>query len=231
MKLGRNEFRVALFLLVPIVVILLFVTLKLGYSLASSTIDVYLKLDSITSIKKGTQVKIKGYAIGRIIKILPVYQPELHFLAVMRIMKDIEIYEDSHAKIQNQNIIGEPEIDIVNPEIKGDLIKEGSVIEGSEEVNLEAVLESVHQLLTNVDQTVGVLRGMSLESRSNIKSLISDLSTSVSTINKILMNSQKDIAAALISFRKTAETMEEISEELKEHPVSFLFKGKKVDKE
>ncbi len=226
MKLKKNEFRVALFLLAPIIFILLFVTLKFGYSLASSTIDVYLKVDSITSIKKGTQVKIKGYPIGRVIEIQPVYQPELHFLATMRIENDIEIYENCYAWIQNQNIIGEPEIEIQNPEIKGDLIKEGSVIEGSEEVNLEAVLESAHTLLTNVTKTVDVLRGMSLESRSNVRSLIANLAASVDTINKILMNSQKDISATLISFRETAKTMREISVELKKHPVKFLFKGK-----
>lgn len=231
MKLDKNEYRVALFILVPIVVILLFVILKLGYSVASSTIDIYLKVDSITSIKKGTQVKVKGYSIGRIIEIKPVYHPELHFLAVMRIQKDIEIFEECYAKILNQNIIGEPIVDIMNPEIKTDLIKEGSVIEGSEEVNLEAVLTNVQALLTNLNKTVDVLRGMTNESRSNVRQLISNLTTSISSVNKILMDSQQDIGVILASFRETAKTMNEISVELKKHPMGFLLKGKEDEKE
>ncbi len=231
MKLEKNEYRVALFIVIPIIVILLFIILKLGYSLASSTIDVYLKVDTITSIKKGTQVKVKGYSIGRIIEIMPVYKPELHFLAIMRIKKDIEIFEECYAVIQNQNIIGEPIIDIVNPEIKNDLIKDGSVIEGSEEVNLEAVLTNVNALLNNLSKTVDILRGMSLESRSNIRKLISNLTQSVGSVNKILMHSEQDIGTILASFRETAKTMQVISHELKKPPMTFLFKGKEEGQE
>ncbi|MCU0821013.1 MAG: MlaD family protein [Spirochaetes bacterium] len=226
MKLDKNEYRVALFILVPIVVILLFIILKLGYSLASSTIDIYLKVDSITSIKKGTQVKVKGYNIGRIIEIKPVYHPELHFLAVMRVQRDIEIFEECYAQIMNQNIIGEPVVDIINPEVKTDLIKEGSVIEGSEMVNLEAVLTNVQALLSNLNKTVDILRGMTNESRSNIRQLIANLTASVASVNKILVDSQSDIGVILASFRETAKTMNEISIELKKRPMGFLMKGK-----
>lgn len=231
MKLSKNEYRVALFIMIPIVVILLFVVLKMGYSLASSTVDVYLKVDTISSVKKGTQVKVKGYSIGRVIEIMPVYKPELHFLAVMRIKKDIEIFEECYAVIQNQNIIGEPIIDIVNPEIKNDLIKDGSVIEGSEEVNLESVLTNVNTLLSNLTKTVDILRGMSLESRSNIRKLISNMTTSMGSIDKILLRSEQDIDTILASFRETAKAFRIISLELKKNPMTFLFKGKKDDED
>jgi hypothetical protein len=49
----------------------------------------------------------------------------------------------------------------------------------------------------------------------------------MATVNDLLMNSQKDILEILSSFRQTAKTMNEISEELKKHPVKFLFKGQK----
>ncbi len=224
MKLERNELRVAFFIIVPLAILLIFVMLKLGYSLASTTVDVYLKIDSITSIKKGTLVKIKGYDVGRVIEIRPVYKPALHFLAVMRIKRDIDVYEDCSAIIMNQNIIGDTVIDIRNPEKKSELLKEGAVIEGIEYVNLEAVLQDVHLLLTNLNSTVSVLRDMSLESKGNLRTLIANLSNSVGTINEILMNSQKDILTILGSFRETAKTMNEISIELKKHPVKFLLK-------
>ena len=229
MKLSRNEIRVAIFIIVPILIIFLFIVLKLGYSLASSTVDVYLKVDNIKSIKKGTLVKVKGYEVGRIIEIKPVYKPMLHFLAMMRIRTDIEIFEDCSAIIQNQNIIGEPEIEIRNPDKKGELVSKGSVIEGIEYVNLESVLQDVHVLLTNLSNTVDVFKGISLESKTNIKLLVANLANSVTTLNKILVDSQQDIGSTLSSFRKTAATLDEISQELKKHPVNFLFKGKKDD--
>jgi hypothetical protein len=49
----------------------------------------------------------------------------------------------------------------------------------------------------------------------------------VSNLNAILSNSQKDLGSILGSFRETAKTMNEISVELKRHPMKFLFSGKK----
>lgn len=223
-RFEQNELRVGLFILAPLVILMLFIALKLGYSLASSTIDIYLKIDSLTSIKNGTPIKIKGYQIGRVVEVKPVFKPTLHFLATMRIQRDVELYEDCSAVIQNQNVLGDPAIDIRNPEVKGDLIRDGDVIEGIEYVNLEAILQDVHELLQGVTGTVGLVKQITLESRQDLKTLVSNLSNSVATVNSILENSQKDILAILGSFRETAKTMNEISIELKKHPVKFLFK-------
>ncbi len=227
MKLEKNELRVAVFIIIPTAILFLFIILKLGYSLASSTIDVYLKVDSISSIKKGTQVKIKGYPIGRVVEITPVYKPALHFLAVLRIQKDINLFEDCSAIIQNQNIIGDPVIELRNPEKKGELLSNGSVIEGLEHVNLEVILQDVHLLLTTVTDTIGLIKDISLESKGNLRNLVSNLASSAATFSSMLQSSQKDILAILTSFRETAKTMNDISEELKRHPIKFLFKKDK----
>ncbi len=226
-KLEKNEVKVAVFILLPVIVLLIFVVLKLGYSFASSTKDIYLKVESISSLKNGTQVKVKGYTIGRIVEIIPVYKPALHFLAVMRVKNEIAIYEDCTAVIQNQNIIGDTVIELRNPETKHQLIKEYAVIEGIEYVNLEAILQDVHELLATVTSTVGVIQDISLDSRSNIRALLANLSRSVETVSVVLADSQKDIIDIMSSFRETAETMNEISQELKKHPLKFLMRGDK----
>ncbi len=225
-----NEFRVGLFILTSLVILLLFIILKLGYSLSGSTIDVYLKIDNISAIKKGTAIKLKGYDIGRVVELTPVYKPSLHFLATMRIKKNIELHENCTAIILNQNIIGDTVVEMRNPEIKGSPLKDRDVIEGLEYVNLEAVLTDVHTLLNTVNDTVGVVKNISLESRQNIHSLLTDMSGSAANVNNILTNSQKDILAIIQSFRETAITMQEISIELKKHPVKFLMKGKDDEK-
>ena len=208
----------------PVVILLLAIMFKLGYSLASSTIDIYLKVDNIRSIKKGTSVKIKGYEIGKVVKIEPVYKPALHFLAIMRVKNNIDLYEDCSAIILNQNIIGDTVIELRNPEIKSDMLKDGSVIEGIEYVNLEVIIEDVHTLLSTLTNTVGIFRAISLDSRGNLKTLVSNLSESAFSLNQILVNSQEDLIVTLSSFRETANTMNEISQELKKHPLKFLFK-------
>ncbi len=227
MKLEKNEIRVAIFILLPLVILLVFVVLKLGYSFATSTIDVYMKVDNISSIKNGTQVKIKGYTVGRVVDIIPVYKPTLHFLALLRIKKEIDMYEDCSAVIMNQNIIGDTVIEIRNPVKKEALLRPEAVIEGVEYVSLETIVQDVHELLSTLTNTVAVIQDISLESKGNIRNLVANLSKSVETISSVLQDSQKDILAIMASFRETAQTMNEISVELKKHPVKFLFKGEK----
>jgi ABC-type transporter Mla subunit MlaD len=184
-----------------------------------------MKVDNISSIKNGTQVKIKGYTVGRVVDIIPVYKPTLHFLALMRIKKEIDLYEDCSAIIMNQNIIGDTIIEIRNPARKVELLQSGAVVEGVEYVSLDTIVQDVHQLLATLTSTVGVIQDISMESKGNIRSLVANLSRSVETISSVLQDSQKDILAIMSSFRETAKTMNEISIELKKHPVKFLFKS------
>ncbi len=224
MRFEKNEFRVAVFILIPAVLLLLFVMVKLGYSIASSTMDIYLKVDNISAIKKGSAVKIKGYTIGRVVEIIPVYEPALHFLAVMRINRDVAIYENCTAIIQNQNIIGDPVIEIQNPETITATLGEGAVIEGTEYANLEALLQNINELVVAVNNVASNLTEITSESKGNIRNLLGNLASSANTFSTMLASSQKDILETLSTFRKTAKTMEEISVELKKHPVKFLFK-------
>lgn len=224
MKLEKNELRVAIFILIPAALLLLFVLLKLGYSVASSTTDIYLKVDNISSIKKGTLVKIKGYTVGRVVEIIPVYKPALHFLAVMRLQREIQLYENCTAVIQNQNIIGDPVIELKNPERIGVALRDGAVIEGIELVNLEVVLQDIHTLLNSLSGTVSVIRDISAESKGNLRNLLGNLSNTAATFSTMMSSSHEDIVETLKTFKKTAKTMDEISVELKKHPVKFLFK-------
>ncbi|MCU0848976.1 MAG: MlaD family protein [Spirochaetes bacterium] len=225
LKLDKNEIRVALFIAVPVAIVLLLVVLKLGYSLTGPTYDVYLKIDSISSVAKGTPVRVKGYEIGKIVSIEPQYKPALHFLAVMRITKSVDLYEDCSAVIQNQNILGDPVIELRNPEKRGAPLQPYDVIEGVEYVNLEAFMQDLHVLLTSISSTTDVIKQLTVDSRQNIKSMIGNLSGAIANINGILNNSQKDILEIISLFRKTAVTLNDVSDELKKHPMKFLLTG------
>jgi ABC-type transporter Mla subunit MlaD len=215
-----NELKVGIFILIPVVICILFILLKLGYSLSGSTIDVYLKVDNISNIKKGTSIKLKGYEIGRIVELRPVYKPELHFLATMRITKDIELNENCSAVILNQNIIGDTVIEIKNSDKIGMLLKDGDVIEGLEYVNLEAVLTDVHNLLIAATETINTFKDISRDSRYNIKA-------SIANLENILSDSQKEIPAILQSLKETTKTANEISTEFKKSPTKFILSGSK----
>lgn len=224
LQLKKNEIKVGIFVLIPILSIFIITLLKLGYSLSSSTYDLYLKVDNINSIKVGTAVKVKGYNIGKIVSIRPVYQPSLHFLALMRVNNEITLYDTCSVVIQNQNVIGDPMIEIKNPESARGILRNGDVLEGVEYVNVEALLQDVHNLLASATGTINVVKGIGEESKGNIRRMTTDLSSSLATVNSMLASSQRDIVDIMASFRKTAITMEEISNELKKHPVKFLMK-------
>lgn len=220
-----NEFKVGIFILIPVIMLLVFIILKLGYSLSGSTIDVYLKIDNISAIKKGTAIKLKGYDIGRVVELRPVYKPGLHFLATMRINKDIDLHEDCSAIILNQNIIGDTVVEMRNPERKGSPLRNGDVIEGLEYVNLEAILKDVHNLLNTATDTINIVKGITGDSRQNLKGLLTDLGTSITSVNSILGSAEKDVPEILASLRDTARIANEISIEFKQRPMGFIISG------
>ncbi|OHD64083.1 MAG: hypothetical protein A2176_08725 [Spirochaetes bacterium RBG_13_51_14] len=224
--LGRVEYRVGLFVIIPAVVMVFLILVKLGYTLASSTMDVYVKVNSITSLKKGTPVQIKGYRLGRVVDIRPVFKPALHFLATLRISRDIELYEDCAAVITNQNVIGDPVVELRNPETKGFFLREGDVIEGIESGSIEDITAKVNILLTEAAAIMTVYREVSQESRQDIRRLVTGLADSVANVNAIIQNSQKDILDIIGSMRRTSQTLDEVSAEIKKHPMKFLFQGK-----
>jgi ABC-type transporter Mla subunit MlaD len=224
-RFTKHEIRVGLFILIPSLILLVFIILKLGYSISTSTMDLYLKIDSIKTIKKGTLVMIKGYEIGKVVEIRPVYKPELHFLAVMRVKKTVDLYENCTAVIQNQNIIGDAVIELRNPERKEGLLASGDVLEGIEYVSLDRLIQDVHDMLASFTGTAETLQQVTAESSSGLRRLVANLNTSVSTVNSILQDSQQDILAILASFRVTARTMEQIAEELRKNPMRFIMRG------
>lgn len=224
LQLKKNEIKVGIFILFPFVILVGIVLFKLGYSLSSTTYDLYLKVDNINSIKIGTAVKVKGYTIGRVVEIKPAYEPNLHFLARMRVNNEIALYESASAIIQNQNVIGDPVIEIRNPDRKGGKLQSGDVLEGVEYVNIEALLQDVHTLLASATGTVNAFRDLATDSRGNLRTATEDLASSMATVNAVLANSQKDIADILVSFKKTADTFDAMSKEMQEHPLKFLMK-------
>ncbi|HOD14274.1 MAG TPA: MlaD family protein [Spirochaetota bacterium] len=226
-SLGRTEFRVGLFAIIPVALIVMVILVNLGYSLASSTIDVYVKVNSITSLQKGTPVQVKGYRLGRVVEIRPIFKPALHFLATLRIRKDIELYEDCAAVITNQNLIGDPVVELRNPEAKGAFLREGDVLEGIESGSIEDIMAKVNTLLTEATTIMTLYREVSQESRGDLRRLVVSLADSVANVNNVIQNSQKDIIDIIGSMRKTAQTLDEVSAEIKKNPMKFLFQGKK----
>ncbi|MFC1669909.1 MlaD family protein [Spirochaetota bacterium] len=225
-KLERNEWRVGLFIIIPVAIALILILLKLGYSIATTTVDVYLKIDNLKSVKEGTPVEIKGFNIGRVVEVKPIFKPALHFLATMRIKKNIEIFDGCTVLILKENVIGDPIVEFRNPEKKGELLKHGDVVEGVEHGDILATIQNINKVLISVKSAVDNIDSISKDSRHKIRSLMANLASSSGNFNKILITAQKDIFGILASFRQTAKTMHEISTEFKKHPVTFLFKKK-----
>jgi len=224
-----NELKVGIFILVPVVLIVLFVVVKLGLNLIGSTIDVYLKLDDITGIKEGTSIKLKGYEIGRVIKVEAISESKLYFLATMRIKNEIKIYKNCLVEIRNQNVIGDTVIEIKNsdkegnPLEDGEVIKNKDIIEGPEHVNLDVVLHKVQYILDDVEKIVNSLE----QNKHHISSIIANINSTTARTNRILSDSEDRIQKTLERAEGISENVEKISAEFKNRPAGFLLRGSK----
>jgi len=226
-----NELKVGIFILVPIVIIVLFVVIKLGLNLIGSTIDVYLKLGDITGIKEGTSVKLKGYEIGKVVK---VYKPQydesgLYFIATMRVDNEIKIYKNCSVEIKNQNVIGDTIIEIINPDkpsrslIDEELIEDKAIIRVANHVNLDEILHRVQNVLGSADEIVKALE----QNKHNISSIITNIRGTTAKTDRILSTSEDKIQKTLESAAEISENVEKISTEFKKRPAGFLLRGSK----
>ena len=125
-------------------------------------------------------------------------------------------------------MIGDPVVELRNPETKGAFLREGDVIEGIESGSIEDIMAKVNTLLTEVTAIVTLYREVSQESRGDIRKLVTSLADSIANINNIIQNSQKDIIDIIGSMRKTAQTLDEVVGRDQEEPDEVPLPGQEM---
>jgi len=105
-----------------------YMTVKLGKVdiLGDNSYSLTARFTTVTGLRIGSPVNILGIDVGRVVKI-KMDQENQKAVVVMRIKKDIKIYDDAIASIKTEGLIGDKYLNI-DPGGGGNLLPENGVI-------------------------------------------------------------------------------------------------------
>lgn len=118
-----------------------YMTIKLGKVsfFGDDYYSLYARFGSVSGLKVDSPVEIYGIEVGRIER-LTIDKEKQAALVVLRVRKDIEVYDDASATIKTSGLIGDKFVNI-DPGGGGDILKPGgTIIETTSPVDLEDLI-------------------------------------------------------------------------------------------
>lgn len=187
----NNEAKLGLFVIIVLGVFFLF-TINIGSGLLSKAEDTYyIYFDTIGNMETGAPVSQAGYPIGEVTgrafeRVQNGTKTVTYVKVTIKVNEEARISEDSQAKIGVNGLMGEKYIDITFG--TGPEAKPGTVINGTGPFELDRLMASAEQIMTEVEQAVVVLNNVidDAELQNNIKTLVANLEEVSDNINELL---------------------------------------------
>jgi len=225
------EFRVGLFVITAIVILLVFIfsqekiTQRKGY-------DIRVEFNYVGGLEEGCPVRVSGVRVGEVKKIEIQYSVGPKVLVTLKLKPTVQLGYHSRITIRSLGIIGEKYVEI-SPSSNKKLIQPGEIIDGIDPLPLERfmnlgedILRSLNEVLVDVKKVVG-----DDDLQKNIKGILKQSNTAIakaslvfdriSQLSESLHGTNKEIREILVTNKPKVESaLKEIE--------SFASEGKRV---
>ncbi len=205
---------------------LLIITLlvAIAYNAISNREMYYLRMEKLAGVKKGTPIRVKNYTVGEVGDIIPIFGTSVYFKAKVFIDRELILYRGTMVNIANQNVIGEPVVQLFPVTTGAYRLGYGDTLFATNIVNLDQMIAKVSSILDNVDKMIGSLSDISGESRYQLQMLLVNLNSSVLRVNSMLTSSEKDLLGILRNLANTTATLDRFSKDFADNPWKVLEK-------
>ena len=223
-------FKVGIATTFMLLAVVLLLTWKAGISLTYKGIEIIGKFDNISGLTAGSDVRFRGYSIGKVKEIVP---GEEKILAKLIISGEFKIPEGSKLKIGFDGLIGEKFVSIIPTENVIGYIKKGDSLEGEASADIVEFVESGTQSLKEANIMIKRLRSViaSEEALSAMAETIRSMPRITNLLEKTIGDFDKvitgmNLVETIESFRLTSESFRRISEDLqKDQSLSKMSKN------
>ena len=185
----KNEYRVGMFFLVGILV-LVFVMDFLGkVPFFSNTKTVYTYFDSIGELREGNPVKLEGLVIG---KVSDIKLEQQRLRVDMDIQKDAPVKDDSVASIALTSLLGTSYINLTFGSDTSPLNQGRFPLSSIQPTDLNQILVKLDSAIGSLDSALGVFSGFGDEQESitkivgNLDIVLEDLAAGKGTLGKLI---------------------------------------------
>ncbi len=181
MNFERKDIGLGLFVLTAAAAVLIGLVGVAGI-LKGDTIDLYVQVNSIPGVRRGTTVYVQGYRVGELTRITPVTYPSISFLLNLEVDADFPLYEGTTAAIGSPSFIGDAIVDLQIPARPGRRLADGDTIPQASLPDLSTIIGRADTLAQVIEQVAR--RAADLLSPEAAGSIIDELRTTLVTARR-----------------------------------------------
>lgn len=216
---SKATFKVGIATSLMLLALILLLTWKAGMTLSYKGMEIIGEFENISGLSAGSDVRYRGYSIGKVKEILPSGN---QILAKLVISNEFQIPEGSSLKIGFDGLIGEKFVSIIPTDNFTAYIKSGALLKGEASADIVEFVESGTQSLKEANVMIKRLKSViaSEEALSSMAETIHDMPQITNLLKKTIGDFDRvviglDLNKTIESFRLTSETFREIGIELK----------------
>jgi len=181
MNESRHQRRVGLFVLACLVLMgALMLIFSKGTGLLASSYEIKLRLKNVGGLKERSAVFLAGVQVGNL-KSADLAPDGLSVVLHLRILKQFSIKTNASFKVEQIGMLGDQFVSIYPKTSAAPLLKDGDEVQGQESFNLGEVAQSAEDLIKQLTETLGEVRG----GLTNIRHSILDPTTLYNLSNVI----------------------------------------------
>jgi ABC-type transporter Mla subunit MlaD len=206
----REEIKAGIIIVSSLLILSIFVILIGGGSIYEKLDKYYVKVMNVGGLEVGSQVRLGGVRVGRVMEILVPQGPGELVTVEIGIKKGITLYKGTKALITQTGFVGDIYLLLSVSDTSKGVIKPGEIIPSEEQAQFGLIMSKIDVLSSSIDKLVNdVDRLFSEKNVRGIEMLIGNT-------NDAIVNSSSNLEKVANSLKGTTEKLNDVLTEVEE---------------
>lgn len=206
----REEIKAGIIIVSSLLILSIFVILIGGGSIYEKLDKYYVKVMNVGGLEVGSQVRLGGVRVGRVMEILVPQGPGEFVTVEIGIKKGITLYKGTKALITQTGFVGDIYLLLSVSDTSKGVIKPGEIIPSEEQAQFGLIMSKIDVLSSSIDKLVNdVDRLFSEKNVRGIEMLIGNT-------NDAIVNSSSNLEKVANSLKGTTEKLNDVLTEVEE---------------
>lgn len=239
MRVG-SELKIGIMVITSLAILAILIIVASGNYIYLRAYTIKVHFDYVSGLNKGAPVRLAGMEVGEV-KDMALVDNKIE--VTLRLTSNVRVKSDSKITINSLGIVGEKYVEITMGTPQGTILKQGSIIQGINPVNVEemlsrteAVVYKSEKIVTFIDKMLG-----GEETWVELDKTIKNTSTFIITLNELLVENKEDINSMIKDLHHITASLKKIikensedikitTEKLKQTSMQYQQSAIKLDK-
>lgn len=197
----KDEIKAGLTIIIAMAILTISVIFIGGSRLFDSFDNYYVKFFDVTGLETGSQVKLGGMRVGRVLSITAPKKENEPIIVEIGLEKGTQIYEGVKATISQVGFVGDIFLQLYLGEASKNVIKPGSTIPSIEQSNFNTIMAKAEDLAVSLKKLVEDIDKVFTDKN------IEKFSEVINNTNTLIVNTDKRLDTVIVSLRSVSEKL------------------------